>query len=240
MARTGRPPVERVALQCANCGATLHRRVTDVERSTTNRFFCNRECANEAGAKPRRGQEVECSICERSFYVLPGSKKRICSKECRSKSYKQHRLKLTCPVCGKEFSLTKAAAAGRGAEPSCSRACDLIRRTKNGIGREHNGRPVIKWSTGYLFLYEPDHPASFRNGWLAEHRWVMEQHLGRQLTTEEHVHHINGVKDDNRIENLVVLGHSEHSRITQAERKEQHAADAAELAEYRRRYGPLT
>ena len=45
------------------------------------------------------------------------------------------------------------------------------------------------------------------------HRVVMEQHLSRPLNPDEDVHHINGDKRDNRIENLVVISHSKHAKF---------------------------
>ena len=66
---------------------------------------------------------------------------------------------------------------------------------------------------GYILVWKPDHPFHNNDNYVREHRLVMEQHLGRYLTRTEEVHHVNGIKDDNRIENLKLYTKAEHARL---------------------------
>jgi hypothetical protein len=66
---------------------------------------------------------------------------------------------------------------------------------------------------GYVYLLRPDHPAATADGYVLEHRLVMEDVLGRYLRPEEIVHHRNTEKGDNRPENLEVMTQADHARL---------------------------
>lgn len=96
----------------------------------------------------------------------------------------------------------------------------LSEATKKKIGESQKGEKNWRWMGGrkydhnkYIEIYTPNHPNANTSSYVYEHRLVMEKYIGRYLTKEEKVHHINGVKDDNRIENLIITSQSNHRNL---------------------------
>lgn len=88
---------------------------------------------------------------------------------------------------------------------------------KNSI-LAHKGKGGFAWKGGkikdrfgYIQIWKPNHPNAKLAGYIHEHRLIMSEYLGRPLTDKESVHHINGIKDDNRIENLQLMQHRVHN-----------------------------
>jgi hypothetical protein len=101
------------------------------------------------------------------------------------------------PPCSVEGCEDPAFAGGL-----CARHFARLRRNGDvgpaGLLRSPNGeaKPRSTVKSGYVVVWLGDGKSAL------EHRLVMEEHLGRKLTGDENVHHINGDKADNRLENL--------------------------------------
>jgi len=99
---------------------------------------------------------------------------------------------------------------GRPLSPEHKRKCVAILSKSWVKGKKHHSWKggIFKNKYGYMMQYDP-----IRNKHIRQHRLFMENKLGRLLLKTEHIHHINGKRDDNRIENLRVVSNYEHALI---------------------------
>ena len=74
-------------------------------------------------------------------------------------------------------------------------------------------------SYGYVFILNREHPRAYKNGYVIEHLLVWEKFHKKSLPRGWIIHHVNGIKDDNRIENLEAMPDKKHRRLVSMYRK---------------------
>lgn len=145
------------------------------------------------------------SVCRNCSATLDSlTQKLFCSKRCaaivNNRVPKRKRLVRLCEHCG-------ASVQSRSAK-YCSNTCvQQVRLLAGQIKRLAEGK-VLKYKRpdGYFELYLPDRTRVY------EHRYLVEQLLGRKLESHEHVHHKDGDRGNNSLSNLEVLTASEHAK----------------------------
>jgi hypothetical protein len=108
--------------------------------------------------------------------------------------------KFNCARCGKETERTVQRSGPKKKvnwkQTYCSKKCSAT------------GRPAGRVSAGFVHRGNGYRYIMIRGKIIAEHRIVMERELGRELTKRETVHHKNGIRSDNRPENLELWSHN--------------------------------
>lgn len=249
----GKKPRTGIVRACEECGKEMYVRPAELE----TRRYCSNVCRGQAQQRRTRTTCVTCGqefvqaasvggkYCSRACYLKDREPRKTCktcgvalSKTaltyCSTACMWQDRRTLvtkTCTVCGADYTVKPSEAE---TSKYCSRACK-----DQGLRLTGPGARTVR-QDGYISVYYPTHPDADTNGRILEHRLVAEQKYGRRILPTEQVHHINGVRADNRPENLEVLPAGDHTRQTIKEQTHKRRAARTELEEYRRRFGPLT
>jgi hypothetical protein len=149
--------------------------------------ICRTCYSSERNAKTR---SIPCRGCQRVGLLILNRAENLCTK---------------CDRLKKEAADPMLAQKRR----------DQTRKSNRKMRGTDPNAPIRKskgwWlsSQGYVMLFRPEHPNRDANGCIKQHTLVMSEKLGRPLTEDENVHHINGIRDDNRIENLELWSKSQ-------------------------------
>lgn len=184
---------------CEFCG-----KVKFAKYKSLTKRFCSHKCSITSRGKNGKRKKIKCQNCNESFELLESFAKarekegriKFCSRNC----YNEHREKrknhkvIKCGFCEGDFY------NDTGSRKYCSSKCACEdKKRKNTAG--------YWYENGYKVIYAGEGKG------IKEHIKIMQEHIGRQLRKDEIVHHINEIKDDNRLENLQLMTRSEHSKL---------------------------
>lgn len=182
---------------CENCGMPF------LSYPSNHRKYCSKECATTKSWESREhakmvnlickscGKEFELKACETR---VKENRVHYCSAKCRDDARRSGEI-IQCANCGKSFYSTR--------NQFCSKQCVSEYKSKNCEHKTYN-------ENGYICKYVRGYN---KKGNVKMHRAVMEEHLGRRLSPDEVVHHIDGDKTNNDISNLAVMSREEHSSL---------------------------
>lgn len=183
---------------CSKCGNKIWRQKQQLDKLCKQCTFYKRHPDGIFGANNKRNKKEYISYYQRKDW---------CDLE---DLYVKNKLSI--------YAISKIKHCSAGAVYHALKRKNIVTRSlsdarKNRLLREDNS-PNYKGGRlsygGYVSLLKRDHPNCSKEGYVLEHRLIMEKEIGRYLTKQEHVHHKNHVKSDNRIENLEILSPSNH------------------------------
>lgn len=117
--------------------------------------------------------------------------------------------------CGNE-KIVSSMTLVAGSSKSCGCLRTELAKSRVHVYGKRDWKRGKRRRSGYILIFEPDHPNAGKNGYVSEHIVVMSGIIGRPLTKKETVHHRNGIRDDNEPSNLELWasGHPRGQRIT--------------------------
>jgi len=140
----------------------------------------------------RRGRTKSCGCAKTRSLINKRFGKLIITKIIGKNKYKIPIIEAKCDCGGLWSGVYSHLKNGK------TKSCGCL-----GNGRYNWMGGTTRTKSGYILKYCKGHPRATKKGsYVFEHILVMEGFLGRYVTKDESIHHKNGIKDDNRIENL--------------------------------------
>lgn len=220
-------PTTALSKKCAQCEVEFK----GMPSKLAKQKFCGQACAgaNKAGKKKKEHISLDCRVCGKTIEVPPNrfqnGRRRYCSNPCRWRGRPpQKRLGIRHTDESRALMSMKAKK----------------RYVREEASQWKGGRYTAKGYVHVLIATLPEASQKMaremapKKNYIQEHRIIMAMHLGRPITKDEVVHHINGVKTDNRPENLEALrrgDHTIHHREVEKEVARLRAENAALRAE---------